>query len=92
MAEDYNKIDIENDSVVVISAKLAALTKALRARAEKAVGKEKAYLKTILSKPLIQLDKEQPEGEAIEPVEPIPEEEILGNPGSVLSKPLAEWP
>jgi hypothetical protein len=92
MAEDYNKIDIENDSVVVITAKLAALTKALKARAEKALeGKEKSYLNTLLSKPLIELSKES-DGDVIEPVEPIPEEEILGNPGSVLSKPLAEWP
>jgi hypothetical protein len=91
MAEDYNKIDVENDSVVVITAKLAALTKALRARAEKAVGKEKSYLNTILWKPLIKLNTD-PGEDVVEPTEPIPEEEILGNPGSVLSKPLAEWP
>ncbi len=91
MGKEYNQIDVENDSLVVITAKIAALTKALRARAEKAVGDEKSYLKTILSKPLIEIGKE-PEGEVVEPTEPIPEEEVLGHPESVLSKPLAEWP
>ena len=88
---EYNQIDIDNDSLVVITAKIEALVKALRQRAEKTTNeKEKSYLKTILSKPLIQLSPET-QGEVIEPVEPIPEEEIIGNPSSVLSKPLAEW-
>ena len=88
---EYNQINIDNDSLVVITAKIEALAKALRQRAEKTTNeKEKSYLKTILSKPLIQLSPEA-KGEVIEPVEPIPKEEILGNPGSVLGKPLAEW-
>lgn len=92
MAANYNQIDVDNDTLVVIEAKIEALAKALKARAEKALeGKEKTYLNTLLSKPLIELTKE-PGEDVIEPTEPIPEEEILGNPGSVLGKPLAEWP
>ena len=92
MAAEYNQIDVENDTLVVIEAKIAALAKALRARAEAAVeGKEKSYLNTLLSTPLGDHINDPGEN-VVEPVEPIPEEEILGNPGSVLSKPLAEWP
>ena len=88
---EYNQIDIDNDSLVVISAKISALAKALRKRAENTLeGKEKSYLQLILSKPLIQLSDEA-KGDVIEPVEPLQEEKVLGNPSSVLGKPLAEW-
>ena len=86
---EYNKIDMENDSLVVITAKIEALAKALKKRAEDSLeGKEKSYLKEMLSKPLLELCKE---AKGVEPVEPMEEEKVEGNPKSVLGKPLAEW-
>ena len=49
---DYNKIDFENDSIIVIRAKLEAIAKALNNRANAANDEEKEAIKEILNKPL----------------------------------------
>ena len=48
---DYNKIDVEKDSITVIRAKLEAISKDLRKRAE-ASTEEREDIANLLKKPL----------------------------------------
>ena len=49
---EYNQIDIDNDSLDVIRAKIEAVAKALRERAKTASEEEKTNIEKLLDKPL----------------------------------------
>ena len=51
MAAEYNNIDVQNDTLTVIRAKVEALSKALRKRAEDNEA-EKDEINALLGKPL----------------------------------------
>ena len=51
MAKEYNQIDVENDTLTVIRAKVEALSKALRKRAAENEA-ERAEINALLGKPL----------------------------------------